>query len=213
MSTEPDWLNIDQLPVPAVGIPQDVIEANPAYQKLVKAYDALEPEQQEFVRALPAANHVARTALRNMQARGVQLSERTIYRWMTDPKVKFAIDLQRELASNFAGIDPLSTMLRVVAWADYCEELVPSTDNNGNPLLVDGKPVLKKRDVANGLKALELLGRHTKALGSDEAPRTQAPAGGGLHITFVHNAAPQGARVGEVIDAQIIETPKVEIVK
>lgn len=212
MSTEPDFLNID-LPVPFEGIPQDVIEANPMYQKLVAAYDALEPEQQEYVRALPAADYVARTALRHLQERGVKLSERTVYRWMTDEKVKLAVGLQRELASNFAGVDPVAVMLRVVRWLDYSEELVAVTDNNGAVIFdKDGQQRMRKRDPATAIKCLEMLGRHTKAIGGDEAPRTQAPAGGGLHITFIHGQMPAAVRVGQVIDAEIV-TPNVEISK
>jgi hypothetical protein len=177
MSNLDDWMNIDQLPV--VGIPRDVVEANPKYQALVAAFEDLTPKQQEFVRAMPAASYVAATCLKHLQARGSSVSERTVYRWLSDEKVKRAIDLHRELAANFAGIDALSVMLRVSEWCAYCEELIPTTDNNGNQILVDGKPVLRKRDVVNGLKALELLGKHTHALGNDrdDAPiRRQLPA-------------------------------------
>jgi hypothetical protein len=179
MPASDDWMSIDQLPMPAVGIPQDVIEETPEYRRAVKAFSALPKNQQEFVRAMPAAHYVAAKALANLKARGSTLSERTVYRWLADPKVKAAIDLQREVVGAFAGIDPLSVMLRVARWADYCEELVPAVDNNGGQILINGEPVLKKRDVVNGLKALELLGKHTHALGptADDAPtRRQLPA-------------------------------------
>lgn len=209
MSTpEPDWMNLDQLP--AVGIPQDAVEANPKYQALQAAIAELNPQQQEFVYAMPVAHFVAAKALRNMKAAGSDIGERTMERYATDPAVKRVIDMYREFAGSVAGIDALSVMLRVEAWADYCEELVPTTDNNGAVLLdKDGSPRMRKRDIANGLKALELLGRHTKALGNDsETAATQARPGPGLSITFIHNvAAPQTVRVGEIIDAEIINVP------
>lgn len=204
MSSE-DWLNIDH---PVVALDRDVVESNPKYAALVKALTPLSPNQKSYVRALPAAHYVPAQALKNLQAAGMKISERSVYRWQSDPAVRQAVALYRELASDFAGIDALSVMLRVSAWAAYCEELIPATDNNGNPLLVDGKPVLKKRDVANGLKALELLGKHTHALGKDsEAPNAPPPTGPGLNITFIHNAAPQPVRIGEVVDAEVIEVP------
>jgi hypothetical protein len=198
-----DWLNIDS---PPVKIDRAVVEASPQYQALVKAFAPLSPSQRDYVRSLPEAHYVPARVLKNLQARGMKISPRTVYRWQTDPAVKYAVACYRELASEFAGIDALSVMLRVSAWAEYCEELVPMTDNNGHPVLdADGKPTLKKRDVANGLKALELLGRHTKAIGPESAGNTsnqrQLPA-------FVIGVNIQTAPTKpEAIDVQITEVP------
>jgi len=203
-----DWL--DTCDYPVAKLPREVVESNPKYRALVQALAPLSPNQKSYVRALPAAHYIPAHALMNLQAAGMKISERTVYRWQSDPTVQQAVALYREVASNFAGIDALSVMLRVSAWADYCEELIPATDNNGNPVLMEGKPVLKKRDVVNGLKALELLGKHTNALGKDSAERDRGAVapGPGLSITFIHNAgAPQTVRMGEVIDAEIINVP------
>jgi hypothetical protein len=194
--SEPDWMNLDQLPT--VGIPQDVVEANPKYQALVASFRALDKKQQEFVRAMPAAQYVAAKALVMLKARGSTISERTIYRWLSDPKVKLAIDLHRELAGNFAGIDALSVMLRVVAWCDYCEEVVP--------VFKDGVEIgTQKRDPSNGLKALELLGKHTHALGKVEES-TQRREGPGLVVVQIKGDV-QEVNVTQQT-ANIIEEPK-----
>jgi hypothetical protein len=200
-----DWLNTDS---PVVKLDRAIVESNPRYLALVRAFEPLSPNQKSYVRALPAAHYVPAQALKALQAAGMKISERTVYRWQTDPAVKQAVALYRELASDFAGIDALSVMLRVSAWAAYCEELVPATDNNGNPLTVDGKPVLKKRDVANGLKALELLGKHTHALGKESETTTarQLPA----FVVGINVQTPPGQAVTvdtKVIDATFKEVP------
>jgi hypothetical protein len=199
---EPDWLDIS-------GIPRNVVEANPKFQALVEAFEKLEPEQQAFVQALPAAHYVAAQAMRNLQAKGVQISERTVYRYMSSPAVKRAIDAHRDLAGDFAGIDALSVMLRVSAWADYCFEEVDLFSRDGKPL---GRG---KRDAVNGLKALELLGKHTKAIGPDSSTTNitnNAPAQFVYQIiSSKEGISPkQIAGSGAVIDAEVTEVSKDE---
>jgi hypothetical protein len=192
---EPDWLDI-------TGIPRNVVEANPKFQALVEAFEKLEPEQQAFVQALPAAHYVAAQAMRDLQARGVQLSERTVYRYMSSPAVKRAVDAHRDLAGDFAGIDALSVMLRVSAWADYCFEEVDLFSRDGKPL---GRG---KRDAVNGLKALELLGKHTRALGPESNTTNitnNAPAQFVYKIITCEGTEKQLAAAGTVIDVEAKE--------
>jgi len=198
--TEPDWLDIS-------GVPRGIVEANPKFHALVAAFEKLDPDQQTFVQALPAAHYVAAQALRNLQAKGMQISERTVYRWMSAPEVKRAIDAHRDLAGEFAGIDALSVMLRVSAWADYCFEEVDLFSRDGKPL---GRG---KRDAVNGLKALELLGKHTRAIGPESSNTTinnHAPAQFVYQIiSSKEGISPkQIAGSGAVIDAEVTEVSK-----
>ena len=192
MSTELiDWLDT----VPAHdGVPRKELVANPRYQELVQAFACLTPAQRTFVRALPAAHYVPLQAVKALKAAGMKISDRTAYRWMSDSHVKRAIDVYRALAGEFAGVDALSVMLRVSDWARYCAEEVPELDSEGNQT---GRT--RRRDAANGLKALELLGKHTKALGADSGPvARQLPA-----FAVIVNAA-QPASAGAVIDSTAI---------
>lgn len=196
-----DWLSIDQ---PPVKLDRKSVESNPKYHALVQALAPLNPNQKDYVRALPAAHYVPAQALRNLQAAGMKISERSVYRWQTDPAVQQAVAKYRELASDFAGIDALSVMLRVSAWADYCFEEVELFSRDGKPL---GRG---KRDASNGLKALELLGKHTRAIGPESANTTinnHAPA------QFVYQiiSSKEGAETkriegsASVIDANVTE--------
>lgn len=165
-----DWKT---MPVPESALPRQTVEAHPKFRAFVDALAQLKPKQRAFVRALPAAHYVPAAAARDLKARGMRgVSADSAARWMSQPEVKRAVDIYRELAGEFAGIDALSVMLRVSAWADYCMELVPAYNRKGE---VIGE---RRRDPANGLRALELLGKHTGALGRDDsapAPR-QLPA-------------------------------------
>jgi hypothetical protein len=204
---EADWLSID---VPSVKVPKAVVENSPKYQALVAALVPLSPKQKSYVRALAAAHYVPAQALKKLQAAGMEISERTIYRWQTDDKVKRAVALYREAASEFAGIDSLSVMLRVSAWADYCFEEVDLFSRDGKPL---GRG---KRDAVSGLKALELLGKHTGAIKPADNRSTtinnNAPAQFVYQIVSSKEGAPaeQIAGSGAVIDVEVKEVPKDE---
>jgi hypothetical protein len=199
--TSGDWLNIDS---PVVKLDRAVVESNPKYQALVKAFEPLSPSQKDYVRALPAAHYVPAHALKALQAAGMKISERTVYRWQTDPAVKQAVACYRELASDFAGIDALSVMLRVSAWADYCFEEVELFSRDGKPL---GRG---KRDAVNGLKALELLGKHTKAIGPDASGAgVTINAHGPAQFVYQIISSKEGAAPkqieGNVVDAEVTE--------
>lgn len=180
MKKKDDWLA--KMPAPSkTAIPREVLERNPRFNLLVEALADLTPKERKYVRLLPSANYIPKAVLRMMQAEGVKVSEPSIYRWASDPLVQRAVEIQRQLAGEFSGIDALSVILRINEWAAYCAETIDVLDANGNKI---GE---RRRDPANGLKALELLAKHTGALGKEE--QAQVREGPGLVIQI--NATPQ----------------------
>jgi hypothetical protein len=185
------WRTLD---APQTNLPRQAAEAHPKFRTFVDALADLSPNQRRFVRKLPECHYVPAEAARQLQAAGMRgISSDTARRWMGLPEVKRAVEVYKELAGEFAGVDALSVMLRVSAWADYCAEIVPIFGKKGEMV---GE---RRRDPANGLRALELLGRHTGALGKEDAQQTARllPA----FIVGINIAAPERP----AIDVQVTE--------
>jgi len=164
-STEEAWLDISPDKLPAVQIPGEELKRNPQFRELQIAMVGLTAKQKLYVRALPGCHYIPSQALKYLQAQGVKISERSVYRFHTDPAVKAAVACYRQLAGQYVGIDPLAIMLRIEAWASYCEEETMRYSRDGKELGTG------RRDPVNGLKALELLGKHVGALAPDESLR------------------------------------------
>jgi hypothetical protein len=160
-----DWLDIGG---PRKRLPAR-IEKSPKYPEFVRAMHALNWRQRKFVKLLPKANYVAAAALAMLP----EASLPSIYRWMHAPKVKAAIELQMEMAAEVAGVDPVRVVLQIADVARYCSEEVPLFSRDGKPLGVG------RRDVANQLRALEMLAKHVGVI---------KPADN--RSTTIHNNAP-----------------------
>lgn len=190
-----DWLNIGE---PMKRLPAR-IEKSPKYPDFVRAMHALNWRQRKFVKLLPKANYVAAAALAMLP----EASLPSIYRWLHAPKVKAAIELQMECAADIAGIDPARVVLQIADVARYCAEEVPLFSRDGKPLGVG------RRDVANQLRALEMLAKHVGVIKPADNRSTtinnNAPTQFVYKIITCEGTEKQLAAASTVIDAEVTE--------
>jgi len=175
------------------------LEKSPKYPDLVRAMHALNWRQRKFVRLLPKANYVAAVALSMLP----EVSRASVYRWVNSDKVKAAIALQMEVAGEIAGIDATRVVLQIADWAQYCREEVQLYSRDGKPLGVG------RRDAANGLRALEMLAKHTGVIKPADNRSTvinnNAPAQFVYKIITCEGTEKQLAAASTVIDVEATE--------
>jgi hypothetical protein len=186
MDPNEDWLTIDE-PAPKA---RDLIKQDPQFSALVEHTKTLTAQQRNFLVCYSASHYDPVLACqRYAETFKRKLSPRKLAAWLRDdPNFGKAIAMREELAAKAAGVSAANVL----------------------DCLADIRRRNLGKDDRTAMIALELIGKHLKmfrAVEDTERERGTAPTGPGLNITFIHNAAPQPVRIGEVVDAQIIEVP------
>jgi hypothetical protein len=138
-----------ELPVP--------VGTNAKYLKVIHAARRLMPRQRTFIRALIQSNRNVRLALNLYNARQhTKLSFGQVMSWMRTPEYMEVLNAAQEHFLDLAGIDPKAQLFRAVKVFD--EAMTPA------PILYKGSHTgFFEQDRANGLRALEHIGRLTGA--------------------------------------------------
>jgi hypothetical protein len=138
-----------ELPVP--------VGANPKHLKAIHAARRLMPRQRVFIRALIQSNRNVQLALKLYNGRSVtKLSFGQVMSWMRIPEYLEVLNAAQEHFLDLAGIDPKAQLFRAVKVFD--EAMTPA------PILYKGAHTgYFEQDRANGMRALEHIGRLTGA--------------------------------------------------
>lgn len=196
MSEDPDWLDIGPPQLPAI------VKDETKYNAMIAALKKCSPKQRAFLSALHEACFDEKAAHKALAEQGTRISWQAVRKW-------------RELEPWFVeaqqhAID-YALAATGVSYVGVLTQLMRSVRVNGATVkrkTEQGVEFEEFVDATNHLHALDKLGKRLQMYGAEsDTPKGQAPTGGGLHITFVHNAAPQAVNVGHVLDAQIIDIP------
>ena len=201
------WLSLAPEPAPIKlpeRLPSEIVpavsEALSTRQALVVALRQIDAGQRVFLEELVSESFDVKRALRATRDRGFPASRSILDRkWMHEPNFARALETLRNYGSLTLGISKTAILAKLEKLADDCRALVTLEDKFGN---VVTKPV----DAAAARSALETLARISGVLTAQEAQPAARP-GPGLHITFTHNDRQSTMRVGEVVDAEVIDLP------
>ncbi len=197
--SEPDWLDISDAPA-APQLPA-ILKNETKYQAMVTAMKKCSAKQRLYLSALMDACFDEQTARALLKEKGTRISWQAVRKWAEEPWFKQALDDAVEYACAATGVSHVGVLTQLQ-----------------RAVRINGRTVKRKTELGEEYQelvnatalnhSLDRLGRRVKMFGEEsETPRGHAPTGGGLHITFVHNAAPQPVNVGQVIDAHVIDIP------
>lgn len=185
--SDTDWLDTEP---PAKPTARDLVKADPAFAAMVEHTKGLPAAQRNFLLSFAASHYDPIAAREHYETTfGRKLSARTLSGWMRDdPEFNKAIAMREEIAARISGVSAASVLSS----------------------LADIKRRNLGKDDRTAMIALEMIGKHLRMfrIAEDEQQRGVVQTGPGLSITFIHNAgAPQTVRVGEVVDAEVINVP------
>jgi hypothetical protein len=178
------------------------VEDVPGWREFVECARKLAPEQRVLLDALGRSGFNLDAARQRVKdERGLSITRQRADRWLCTPAFIDARSRLEDFAILRSGLSAAAVLARLDEISRAASQMLPVKDADGKVLYE--KPVDAKTAVAT----LKLLGEYRNLWKADNAPAAQAPSGPGLSITFIHGTAPQTARVGETIDAEVIEVP------
>jgi len=179
------------------------VEDVPGWRGFVECARKLAPEQRILLDALGRSGFNLDAARKRVkEERGLSITRQRADRWLCTPAFMEARSRLEDFAILRSGLSAAAVLARLDEISRAASQLLPVKDAEGKVLYA--KPVDAKTAVAT----LKLLGEYRRLWAGESAPMQTAPTGPGLNITFIHNTerAPH-VRVGEVIDAEIINVP------
>lgn len=206
-----DWLETtldapeEVLPVAPVTRPSPPalhVEDVLGWREFVECARKLAPEQRILLDALGRSGFNLDAARKRVKdERDLSITRQRADRWLCTPAFIEARSRLEDFAILRSGLSAAAVLARLDEISRAASQMLPVKDAEGKVLYE--KPVDAKTAVAT----LKLLGEYRNLWKADNAPTQSAPTGPGLSITFIHNAERPQVRVGEVIDAQVINVP------
>lgn len=178
------------------------VEDVPGWREFVECTRKLAPEQRVLLDALGRSGFNLDAARKRVKdERGLSITRQRADRWLCTPAFIEARSRLEDFAILRSGLSAAAVLARLDEISRAASQMVKVKDAHGNEY---ERPV----DAKTAVSTLKLLGEYRNLWKSDSAPTQAAPTGTGLNITFIHNAgSPQQVRVGEVIDAEVINIP------
>jgi hypothetical protein len=123
-----------------------------------------------YLQALVAENFHIRNANEFFWRTGYKATHGTLYQWRKNPEFARAMRLEAEQQLIKYGPSTDKVLLNVMGLADHGAEKIAVRNKKGELILDEnGQPVMTLRDPSLSLKANELVGKHLRLWGDDEA--------------------------------------------
>ncbi len=206
-----DWLNttleapkevLPVAPITRASPPALHVEDVPGWRDFVECARKLAPEQRILLDALGRSGFNLDAARKRVkEERGLSITRQRADRWLCTPAFVEARSRLEDFAILRSGLSAAAVLARLDEISRAASQLLAVKDADGNVLYE--KPVDAKTAVAT----LKLLGEYRNLWKADSAPMQTAPTGPGLNITFIHSTERPQVRVGEVIEAELINIP------